>query len=337
MGTEALLGGRYRLDHVAGHGGMATVFAAFDTVLERTVAIKLLHRGRDATGVLHERFRREALAEAKIVHPNVVAVHDVGQNDEGRPYIVMDFVEGRSLQAVVADEPLSSEGTAIAGAQLARALAVAHDLGIVHRDVKPANILIDEQGIPHLTDFGLARVMDQVEAELTAPGVLVGTPHYVAPEQARYGYATPKADLYSLGAVLYFSLAGEPPFPGAGALDVALRRFEEDPPDLRHRVPEVDPDLAALGHALLARDPDERPAGAAALAEALIDVGARLRTLRTATAPVAAPAADAQATPTEADGPAMVAAPPPGASVVTAVPAEIPPPNSTMIPPHPWG
>jgi serine/threonine protein kinase len=327
MGTEGLLGGRYRLDHVIGHGGMATVFSAYDSVLERTVAIKLLARGHDETGVVHERFRREALAEAKVVHPNVVAVHDVGTNDDGRPYIVMDFVEGRSLQEIVVEAALSSERAAIVGAQLARALAAAHELGIVHRDVKPANILIDEQGIPHLTDFGLARTVDRVEADLTAPGVLVGTPHYVAPEQARYGYATPKADQYSLGAVLYFALAGEPPFPGAGALDVALRRFEADPPDLMARDPSIDPDLAAVVDQLLEREPDDRP-DAAAVAERLVDIGARLRTRRTSgEQPPTAAQADAAADPSP---------PPPVAGVPAGVPADIPPPNSSLIPPHQW-
>ncbi|MEO7040033.1 MAG: protein kinase [Candidatus Elarobacter sp.] len=331
MGTEALLGGRYRLDTIVGHGGMATVFAAYDSVLERTVAIKLLQRGRDASGVVHERFRREALAEAKIVHPNVVAVHDVGVSDEGRPYIVMDFIDGRSLQAIVEDAPLSSERAAIVGFQLARALAVAHELGIVHRDVKPANILIDEQRVPHLTDFGLARAVDKVEADLTAPGVLVGTPHYVAPEQARYGYATAQADLYSLGAVLYFALAGVPPFTGAGALDVALRRFEEDPPDLRTRVAEVDPELAALVTELLAREPDERPAGATPVAERLADIGARLRTQRAS--------GEGDAAPPDTPGDREAEPAPPHAStssVAPAVAAEIPPPNSSLIPPQQW-
>ncbi|MBV8645435.1 MAG: serine/threonine protein kinase, partial [Candidatus Eremiobacteraeota bacterium] len=156
-----MLAGRYRLDHVAGHGGMATVFAAYDTVLDRTVAIKLLQRRHDATGVLHARFEREARAEAKIVHPNVVSVHDIGESDDGRPFIVMDYVEGRSLQDVVADDgPLDSEHTAIVGMGVARALAAAHALGIVHRDVKPANVIVDPQGLPHLTDFGLARASD---------------------------------------------------------------------------------------------------------------------------------------------------------------------------------
>jgi serine/threonine-protein kinase len=284
MGTDGLLGGRYRLENVAGHGGMATVFAAYDTVLERTVAIKLLARRRDVDGVVRERFRREALHEAKIVHPHVIAVHDVGENEDGRPYIVMDYVEGRPLSDVLAsDGPLSSESVATLGARVAGALAAAHALGIVHRDIKPANILIDAQGHPHLTDFGLARAFDDdSEASLTSPNLLVGTVHYVAPEQARYGDVSPAADLYSLGAVLYHALAGEPPFPGGNTLDVALRRFEEEPEDLRMRVRAADTELSAAIHTLLARDPVERPWDAATVAQRLADVAARLRATRTA-------------------------------------------------------
>ncbi len=286
MSADGLLGGRYRVDHVLGHGGAATVFAAHDTVLDRTVAIKILQRRRDETGVLHERFEREARAEAKVVHPNVVSVHDIGESEDGRPYIVMDYVAGRSLQDVIAnDGPLSSERAAIVGMGLARALAAAHAHGIVHRDVKPANIIIDPQGIPHLMDFGLARELFDEDPGVTAPGMLVGTAYYVAPEQARYGSASPAADLYSLGAVLYHALAGEPPFLGEGAMDVALRRFEEDPEDLRARVPAVDTDLATLVHTLLSRDTVERPWDAAAVAERLGDIGARLRTTRTAGEP----------------------------------------------------
>jgi serine/threonine protein kinase len=283
MGMEALLGGRYRLDHVAGHGGMATVFIAHDTVLDRTVAIKLLQHRRDETGVIQERFEREARAEAKIVHPNVVSVHDIGESDDGRPFIVMDYVDGPSLQEIVAAEaPLSSERVAAIGMGIARALAAAHAAGIVHRDVKPANVIVDGDGIPHLMDFGLARELHGEDPDLTAPGVLVGTAYYVAPEQARFGTASPAADLYSLGAVLYHALTGEPPFTGDGAFDVALRRFEEDPAELRVRVPAADPDLAALIHTLLARDPVERPWDAGAVAVRLGDIAARLRATRTA-------------------------------------------------------
>jgi serine/threonine-protein kinase len=282
MGTD-LLGGRYRLDHVAGHGGMATVFAAHDTVLDRRVAIKLLQRKRDDGGLLHARFEREARAEAKIVHPNVVSVHDIGESDDGRPFIVMDYVAGRSLQELLADEaPLSSERVAIIGMGIARALAAAHVLNIVHRDVKPANVIVDEQGIPHLMDFGLAREIVDDDPGITAPGVLVGTAFYVAPEQAQFGTASPAADLYSLGAVMYHALTGEPPFTGENAFDVALRRFQEDPAELRAVAPAADPDLAALIHALLERDPVQRPWDAGSVAERLGDIGARLRATRTA-------------------------------------------------------
>lgn len=286
--ADDLLGGRYRLDHVAGHGGMATVFSAFDTKMQRTVAIKLLARRRDESGLLNKRLMREARAEAKIVHPNVVSVHDVGEADDGRPYIVMDYVEGPSLQeAIVEQGALSSERAAVVGMGLARALAAAHVLGIMHRDVKPANVIIDGQGVPHLMDFGLARELHDEDPAVTAPGLLVGTAYYVAPEQARYGTASPAADLYSLGAVLYHALTGEPPFTGEGALDVALRRFEEDPAELRVRLPAADTDLCALIHTLLARDPVDRPWDAAAVAERLGDIGARLRATRTAGEPQA--------------------------------------------------
>ncbi len=281
MGSEELIGGRYRLEHVAGHGGMATVFVAHDTKLERKVAIKLLSRRRDASGVLNKRFEREARAEAKIVHPNVVSVHDVGEH-EGRPYIVMDYVEGEPLADVIVQTPLSSERVAAIGFGVARALAAAHGHGIFHRDVKPANIIIDGQGIPHLMDFGLARELDEDDPGITAPGILVGTANYVAPEQARYGTASPAADLYSLGAVLYHALTGEPPFAGGNALDVALRRFEEDPAELRVLLPAADSELTELIHALLARDPVDRPWDSAMIAERLGDIAARLRATRTA-------------------------------------------------------
>ena len=283
MAAEELVGGRYRLEHVAGHGGMATVFSAYDTVLDRKVAIKLLQRRKDATGVLHARFDRGARAEAKIVHPNVVSVHDLGEMEDGRPYLVMDYVEGRALSEMIAEGPLSSERVAAIGMGIARALSAAHELGIFHRDVKPANVIIDGQGMPHLMDFGLARELwDEDDPGATVPGVLLGTANYVAPEQARYGAASSAADLYALGALLYHALTGAPPFEGEGALDVTLRRFEEDPPDLRSIVRAADPDLAVVIHALLARDPVERPWDAAAVAERLTDIAARLRATRTA-------------------------------------------------------
>ncbi|HYZ15507.1 MAG TPA: serine/threonine-protein kinase [Candidatus Acidoferrum sp.] len=324
MGADGLLGGRYRLDRVIGHGGMATVFAADDVVLKRTVAVKLLQRRHDETGVLYARFQREALAEARIVHPNVVTVHDIGEHEDGRPYIVMDFVDGRSLAAVLDEGPLSSERTAVIGIGVARALAAAHGLGIIHRDVKPANILIDEQGTPHLTDFGLARARGLEDLELTAPGVLLGSAYYIAPEQARHGAATPACDLYAFGAVLYHAIAGAPPFGGNGAIDVTLRRFEEVPAPLSARVAGVDEQLAALVHGLLAVDPaTRRPQSAEAVVEALSDIAARLRVGRTG--------AD--------DGAPVLVPPPPPVVAASACPniaPHVPPPNSSPLPSSHW-
>jgi serine/threonine-protein kinase len=325
MGEEGLLGGRYRLEHVVGHGGMATVFAAHDVVLERTVAIKLLQRRHDEGGIVQERFRREALTEARIVHPNVVTVHDVGEHD-GRPYIVMDYVEGRSLAELVAQGPMPAERVAVIGMGVARALAAAHAAGVVHRDVKPANILIDEHGIPHLTDFGLARASDGRDRDVTAPGILLGSAPYIAPEQARNAAALPACDLYALGAVLYHALAGEPPFDGEGAIDITLRRFEEDPPPLTSRVPGVDEQLAALVHTLLAREPAGRPSSADAVIEPLLDIAARLRLERTAP--------DSEPHPTAAPRiPTVVGECIP---VAAAAPA-VPPPNATPLPASLWG
>jgi serine/threonine-protein kinase len=318
MATQALLGGRYRLESIAGHGGMATVFEAYDTVLDRAVAVKLLQHRHDASGVVEERFRREALAEASLVHPNIVAVHDIGVHEDGRPYIVMDFVEGRSLAALIAEGPIPSERVAYIGLAIARALAAAHAHGIIHRDIKPANILLDQQGLPQLTDFGLARVAG--ERDLTIAGEMLGTATYVAPEQARFGTCTAQADLYAFGAVLYHALAGAPPFEGEGPIDTALRRFVEDPAPLSTRVADVDPALAALVHALLAREPSARPAGAAEIAEQLGDIAARARTERTSGEPPSA-------------------APVPVAAVTAPLsrPApEVPLPNPSMLPAELW-
>jgi serine/threonine protein kinase len=157
VGSADLLAGRYELDHVAGHGGMAVVYEAFDTVLERRVAIKLFQTHLMGEPVLVERFRREALAAAKIVHPNVVAIHDIGEGEGGRPFIVMEYVDGPTLAELLADGPLPEERAAVIAAGVAQALGAAHALGFVHRDVKPANVLVAAGDIAKLTDFGLVR------------------------------------------------------------------------------------------------------------------------------------------------------------------------------------
>jgi serine/threonine-protein kinase len=232
----------------------------------------------------------------------------------------MDYVDGLSLAALIAEGPIPSEQVARIGLAIARALSAAHEHGIIHRDIKPANILLDQQGLPQLTDFGLARVAD--ERELTIAGELLGTAMYVAPEQARYGTCTAQGDLYSFGAVLYHALAGAPPFDGEGAIDVALRRFEEDPAALQDRVPDVDPMLAVLVHALLAREPENRPAGAAEVAEQLLNIAARVRTENKAGDPPPAPP--------------LAAASVPVAAGLTPPAPDVPLPNPSMLPADQW-
>lgn len=254
---------------------MAVVYRAFDTVLNRDVAVKYMqtHRSHDPT--LLERFHREARAAAKIDHPNVVTIYDVAESEDGRPYIVMEFVDGTPLSKLIAAEPLDSEHVACIGAGIARGLAAAHELGLVHRDVKPANVIIDLAGKPHLSDFGLAQAADEHVAELTSPGLFLGSANYVAPEQARSGEATPKSDLYALGAVMYQMCTGSPPFVG-GPIDVAIRHIEEDALPLHAEAPRIDEELAGTIDMLLRRDPTRRPTDAGVVAENLAAIADRL-------------------------------------------------------------
>jgi serine/threonine-protein kinase len=263
-----LLAGRYALEHIAGHGGMAVVYEAFDTVLERRVAIKYFQTHLLREPVLVERFRREALAAAKIVHPNVVGIHDIGSGDDERPFIVMEFVDGPTVANLLAAGPLSPERAATLAAGIAQALGAAHELGFVHRDVKPANVLVADGDVAKLTDFGLVRAdgecaPDGLAAQLTATGGFVGTLRYVAPEQASHGLWSAASDCYALGATLYEMLAGAAPQPGA-QLDART----------------CDSELRALVAALLDVDPDRRGADAFALGAALAQIAERLRDRR---------------------------------------------------------
>ncbi len=254
-----LLGGRYRLEETVGHGAMAVVFRAFDTVLERPVAIKYFQTHLMHEHLLVERFRREALAAAQIVHPNVVAIHDIGAGEAGRPFMVMELVEGPSLAALLKDGPLPDRRAARIGAGVARGLAVAHAHGFVHRDVKPGNVLIAAGNVAKLTDFGLVHSSeDPRPSDLTMYGSMLGSAAYVAPEQARFGSASPASDLYALGCTLYETVAGAPPFRGTTAIDMAVRRLEEAPEPIQLRAPGIEPSLAALIMELLVRDPSRR-------------------------------------------------------------------------------
>src|SRR4051794_28773722 len=242
VGTQ--LNGRYRLDSQVGAGGMSTVYKAFDMTLERPVAIKLLHRDIAADSDQLERFRREARAVAQLSHPHIVTVIDAGE-DDGRPYIVFEFVAGETLKQRIKRLGRLPIDEAVAYAiEIARALGAAHSRNIVHRDVKPQNVLIDEEGRAKVTDFGIARTLD--DEGLTADGRVLGTTDYVAPEQALGHDVNGQSDIYSLGVVLYEMLTGDVPFHGENQVSVAMKHVREDMPDVAVRRPEISASLGSV-------------------------------------------------------------------------------------------
>jgi serine/threonine-protein kinase len=251
-----LLNGRYRLDAQIGTGGMSTVYRAFDTVLERQVAIKVMHREIASDSDQLERFRREARAVAQLNHPYIVTVIDAGE-DDNTPYIVFEYVEGETLKDRIRRFGRLPISEAVAYAvEIARALGVAHEHGIVHRDVKPQNVLVDEEGSAKVTDFGIARTLDQ--EGLTADGRVLGTTDYVSPEQALGHAVTGQSDLYSLGIVLFEMLTGDVPFKGDNQVAIAMKHVREQLPDVQLRRPEVSSALAAVLDRATAKDLDER-------------------------------------------------------------------------------
>jgi serine/threonine-protein kinase len=278
LGT--LLGGRYRLDARIGRGGMSTVYRAFDTVLERPVAIKLMHREIASDSDQLERFRREARAVAQLNHPHIVTVIDAGEDispydsgDPGQsaPYIVLEYVEGETLKEKIRREGPLDVPQAIAYAiELARALGAAHERLIVHRDVKPQNVLIGEEGGAKITDFGIARSL--TEEGLTVAGRVLGTTDYVSPEQALGQAVTGQSDLYSLGIVLYEMLTGEVPFRGETPVAVAMRHVREDVPDVQRLRPEVSAATASVLDRALAKDVRRRYPDAASMVSDLEEV-----------------------------------------------------------------
>ncbi len=263
------LNGRYRLDAQIGAGGMSTVYRAFDQVLERTVAIKLMHREIAAESDQLERFRREARSVAQLSHPHVVGVIDAGE-DDGRPYIVFEFVEGETLKERIRRLGRLPVDEAIAYAiEVARALGAAHQAGIVHRDIKPQNILIDEEGTAKVTDFGIARSL--TEEGLTAEGRVLGTTDYVSPEQALGHDVDGRSDVYSLGVVLFEMLTGDVPFHGENQVAVAMKHVREALPDVQRVRPEVTAGLASVLDRATDKDVDRRYPDAASMVHDLED------------------------------------------------------------------
>ena len=255
-----VLSNRYRLDAKLGSGGMSTVYLARDEILDRPVAVKLMHDSMTAQPEQLERFNQEARAVAKLSNPNVVAVIDAGE-DDGRPYIVFEYVEGETLkQRITRVGALESTEALAYAVEISQALEVAHERDMVHRDVKPQNVLIDSTGQAKLTDFGISRQLD--EEGMTADGKVVGTTDYVAPEQAMGNEVDTRADIYALGIVLYEMLAGDVPFKAANQVGVAMKHVTEDLPDLQVVRPDISATTAGVVEKATAKDPDGRYATA---------------------------------------------------------------------------
>jgi serine/threonine protein kinase len=268
VGTS--LNGRYRLEARIAAGGMSTVYRAMDETLERQVAVKLMNREVATDSDQLERFRREARAVAQLSHPHIVGVIDAGE-DDSRPYIVFEYVEGETLKDRIRRLGRLPITEAVAYAiEIARALGAAHARHIVHRDVKPQNVLIDHEGSAKVTDFGIARTLE--EDGLTADGRVLGTTDYVSPEQALGQDVTGQSDFYSLGVVLFEMLTGEVPFTGESQVAVAMKHVRETIPDVQLKRPEISAALASVVDTATAKRLDERYADDAELIADLEDV-----------------------------------------------------------------
>jgi serine/threonine-protein kinase len=251
------LSGRYQLEEIIGTGGMSSVYRAHDLLLERTVALKVLHQQYTDDEEYVERFRREARSVATLSHPNIVTVIDRGEH-EGRQFIVFEYVEGENLKRLIERRGPAPVTTALElGMQIARGLSFAHQQGLIHRDVKPQNVLMNGDGQAKVTDFGIARSLD-VKHGMTQTGTVLGTSDYIAPEQAQGQHVDEHTDVYSLGVVLYEMLLDEVPFPGENFVAVAMRHINEEPPSIRDKRPDVPVRVEAAVHRAMAKDPADR-------------------------------------------------------------------------------
>jgi len=251
-----VIAGRYELLELIGKGGMSSVYKAHDRLLDRQIAIKILHPHFTEDEEYVERFRREARAVAQLSHPNIVTVIDRGE-DEGRQFIVFEYVEGENLkQRLERTGPMAVRDALLLALQMARALSFAHARGLIHRDVKPQNVLLNADGQAKMTDFGIARSVDVQGVTIT--GTVLGTSEYIAPEQARGQRVDAQTDVYSLGVVLYELLVGGVPYEGETFVTVALKHVNEPVPPVLERRPDLPPRVAIAVERAMAKSPDDR-------------------------------------------------------------------------------
>ena len=270
----SLVGGRYQITGLIASGGMGEVFQAHDRVLDRTVALKVLRAGVGSDADFIERFRKEATIAGRLSHPNIVQVYDWGRGEDGSAYMAMEFVDGQNLREVLnANGRLRPSIASRITAQVCAALEAARKAGLVHRDVKPENILLTPDGGVKVADFGLSRTM--AESRATQAGVLMGTAHYLAPEQVEGDQSDHRSDIYALGVVLYEMLTGETPFTGDNPLVIAYQRVRHDVPAPSQRIGGIPPGLDDVVSRATARDVDRRFGSAAEMADALRTATAR--------------------------------------------------------------
>jgi serine/threonine-protein kinase len=273
VGTVLL--GQIEVLELCGHGSMGTVYRAWQRQMDRQVAVKILHRDLIRDEQVVRRFRREAQAAARLSHPNIITVYLVGDTPDGLPFMVMEFVEGRSLDAICADEAPLDVGRALQiTRQIASALAEAHEQGIVHRDLKPANILLaDKRGMPDFVkvlDFGIAKLLRSADqSQITQTGTIFGTPYYLSPEQASGDDVDHRSDLYSLGVMLFRMVTGQLPFAEAAAMDVLVQQIKTPPPRPTALQPGLPPAVEQLILRLLAKTADQRFQSAEILSTAI--------------------------------------------------------------------